>query len=87
MLSDLGGALAGCEIFRFIKQPETAFLWIVAKKKRKKMKKAEGGKATPSGEEAPPTGDTSGILLSLRWASNLSCSKRQQTLIFAVNIR
>ena len=62
----------------------------VAKKKRKKMKKmkkAEGGKATPSGEEAPPTGDTSGILLSLRWASNLSCSERQQTLIFAVNIR
>ena len=33
--------------------------------KKKKKKKAEGGEATPTGEEAPPSGDTSGILLSL----------------------
>ena len=25
----MGGALAGCEIFRFIKQPEIGFLWII----------------------------------------------------------
>ncbi len=28
----MGGALKGCEIFRFIKQPEIAFLWIIRQK-------------------------------------------------------
>ena len=53
------------------------------KKKKKKKKKAEGGEATPTGEEAPPSGDTSGILLSLRWASKLSYRERGQALILA----
>ena len=35
------------------------------KKKKKKKKKAEWSEATPTGEETPPTGDTSSILLSL----------------------
>ena len=49
----------------------------VAKKKKKKKKKKKAG------EEAPPSGETSGILLSLRWASKLSCRERGQTLILA----
>ena len=56
---------------------------VAKKKKKKQKKKAEGGEATPTGEEAPPSGDTSGILLSLRWDSKLSYRERRQTLILA----
>ena len=55
----------------------------VAKKKKmkKKKKNVEGSEAKPTGEEAPPSGETLGILLSLRWASNICLVVRGNKLI------